>query len=69
MFLDKKDKTLPDISNNKFIVPDNITVSDLITIIRKRVKIGQETSIFIFVNGGTIPQGSASIGVYMKNTK
>lgn len=58
----KKDRTLPSINNNKFIVPDNITVSDLITIIRKRIKIGQETSIFVFVNEGTIPQGSSTMG-------
>lgn len=57
----KKDKTLPDISNNKFIVPDNITVGDLITIIRKRIKIGQDTSIFIFVNESVIPAGSSTI--------
>lgn len=58
----KNDKTLPDINNNKFIVPDNITVSDLITIIRKRIKIGSETSIFIFVNKKTIPSGSDTMG-------
>ena len=53
-----KDKLLPNIDNNKYIVPENITVSEFITIIRKRVKLGEETSIFLFLNGNVIPNGS-----------
>lgn len=65
----KNDKTLPDINNNKFIVPDNITVSDLITIIRKRIKLGSETSIFLFVNKKTIPSGSDTMSVLYEQYK
>jgi GABA(A) receptor-associated protein len=50
----------------KFLVPVNITVSQLIVIIRKKIKLKQQEAIFIFV-GGIIPPSSENIGVIYNN--
>lgn len=60
IYRSKKDKTLNDISNNKFLVPESITVAQFMVIVRRRLNISEEISIFIFVNN-TIPCSSDSI--------
>ena len=47
---DKHCKDLPDIENNKFFVPKDLTIGNFIYIIRKRVKINETDAIFVFVN-------------------
>ena len=54
VFRSKKDKSLGDITNNKFLVPDSLTLGQFISVIRKRIKAvsrhnnGLTTAIFIF---------------------
>ena len=60
VFRSKKDKSLGDISNNKFLVPDSLTLGQFISVIRKRIKINSEVSMFLFINN-TIPCTSASM--------
>jgi GABA(A) receptor-associated protein len=60
IYRSKKDRTLNDISNNKFLVPESITVGQFMVIVRKRLKITEETSIFLFVNNN-IPCSSDTI--------
>ena len=55
------DKILNEISNNKFIVPESITVSQFLTIIRKRIDLSPEMSLFVFINN-TLPLQSSTIG-------
>ena len=56
---------LPLIGKKKFLVPVDVTVSQLVCIIRKRVTIAPEMGIFLFVNsrtkGSHIPPNSLSI--------
>ena len=58
----KHDKILPNINSNKFIVPEDITVSDFMQVVRKRIEVGQESSMFLFVNEKVLPCTSDSIG-------
>lgn len=58
----KHDKILPDINSNKFIVPEDITVSDFMQVVRKRIELGHETSMFLFINEKVLPCTSESIG-------
>jgi hypothetical protein len=60
IYKSKKDKILDDINNNKFLVPDTITIGQFLIIIRKRIKLEKEQSLFLFVNN-TIPCTSESI--------
>ena len=46
----KNDKVLPNINMNKFVVPDKITVAELMNVVRKRIAIGPETSMYFFIN-------------------
>jgi hypothetical protein len=58
----KTDKILPQINNNKFIVPENSTVKDLLYIVRKRIQLDSSISMFFFVNENVLPPSSDTIG-------
>ena len=45
-----KSKNIPDIDKNKFLVPKDLTVGQFVYIIRKRIKLTPDKSIFIFCN-------------------
>jgi GABA(A) receptor-associated protein len=49
---------VPDIDKKKFLVPDNLTMCQFQYVIRKRIKVNPEKSIFIFVNGKLVPSSS-----------
>ena len=44
-----KDNNTNNTNNTNFIVPSNITIAEFIIILRKRIKIYKEESIFMFV--------------------
>lgn len=58
----KHDKVLPNINMNKFVVPSQITVGELMNVVRKRIAIGQDTSMFFFINESLLVCGTNSIG-------
>jgi GABA(A) receptor-associated protein len=63
----KGDKHLKNIDQNKFIVPEDITVAQFMTIIRKKVELTPEMALFLFVNKGTLPvQSSTMAALYNK---
>ena len=43
------------LSNNKFLVPKNFTISQFLILIRKRLKIDESIAIFIFIDN-ILPQ-------------
>jgi GABA(A) receptor-associated protein len=43
-------KDIPDIDKNKYIVSPNITIGQLIHIIRKRIKIDKSHTLYFFIN-------------------
>lgn len=57
----KGDKHLKNIDQNKFIVPEDITVAQFMTIIRKKIDLSPEMALFLFVNKGTLPAQSATM--------
>ncbi len=52
-----EDKDLPDVDKNKFLVPTDLVVSQFIGVIRKRLRIEESKSLFLFV-GRKIPNSS-----------
>tara|TARA_B100001250_G_C19770948_1_gene777151 strand:+ start:575 stop:931 length:357 start_codon:yes stop_codon:yes gene_type:complete len=48
------DTIIPDIDKNKYLVPDDLTVGQLMYVIRKRLKLSPENAIFIFCNGNIL---------------
>ena len=47
----KNDYIIPDIDKNKYLVPNDLTVGQLIYVIRKRLKCSPEKALFIFCGG------------------
>lgn len=58
----KNDRILPKINMNKFVVPSQITIGDLLNVVRKRIDLGPETSMFFFINEKILVCGSDRVG-------
>jgi len=59
---------IPDIDKHKFLVPKDLTVSQFIYVIRKRVKIKAEEAIFLFINN-SLPASSELMSTVYENNK
>jgi GABA(A) receptor-associated protein len=60
-------KNLNDLKKNKYIIPKELTISQIIYIIRKRIEIDSKMSIFLYINN-KIPISNSKIGnVYFEN--
>ena len=46
---------IENIDKNKFLVPTDLTVGQFMYVIRKRIKLSPEVSIFLFVNDAMVP--------------
>ena len=44
---------------NKFLVPSDLTIGQFVYVIRKRIQLGPEQALFIYVNNSILPQSSA----------
>ena len=44
-------KTLPDLHKNKFLVPKELKLSELQTVIRKHIKLDSSVAMFLMING------------------
>ena len=59
---------LPNIDKNKFLVPDDLSVGQMMHVIRKRLTIEPSAAIFLFTEKNTMPTTSQSIAsLYKKN--
>ena len=69
VIVEKLDKsTIYDIDKKKFLVPCDLTVSQFVYVIRNRLKLAQEDSIFIFVNN-SLPNSSSLVSQIYKEHK
>jgi len=48
-----------DLDKNKYLVPDELTIGQLVYVIRKRIKLPPEKAIFIFIDRTTLAPTSA----------
>tara|TARA_Y100000591_G_C21789799_1_gene675923 strand:- start:303 stop:662 length:360 start_codon:yes stop_codon:yes gene_type:complete len=65
----KNDTIIPDIDKNKYLVPDDLTVSQLIYVIRKRLKLSPEMAIFIFCGDGKLLRPNFNMRYIYENHK
>ncbi len=56
----KSDK-LPKIDKSKFLVPQDITVGQFMTIIRKRIQLSESDAFFLFVKNSVLPSNSTTM--------
>lgn len=66
----KKDKYLPRIDKSKLLVAQDMTVATIIQLLKKSIKINENTSIYIMVsNNNTMLSGSQSITTIYQDHK
>ena len=51
----------PDITKNKYLAPDDITVSQLVYIFRKRIKLKENQGIFFFIDNTLLSLSSSTL--------
>lgn len=61
--------TLNEINKSKYLVPNDMTLSQFIFIIRQRIKLESDKAIFVFINNLLPPLSSTMMSLYddMKN--
>ena len=52
--VNKNDTVIPTIDKNKYLVPKDLTIGQLIYVIRKRLKLTAEKAIFVFCSGNIL---------------
>ena len=62
---DKRCKDIPDIDRHKFLVPDDLTVGQFLYVIRKRIKLTPEKSIYLFFDSSIACTSSLISQVYL----
>ena len=61
VIIEKGSRTdIPDIDRVKFLIPSDLTLGQVVYVIRKRIKLNPEHAIFVFVNN-TLPPTSALV--------
>ena len=63
-----KKAKVPNIDRNKFLVPNNLTMGQLVYVIRKRIRIEAEKAIFLFVNKQILCNTSTLSEVYARHS-
>lgn len=62
VILENGDNTIPELNNSQFLLDRNVTIGQLLYILRKRAQIEQYDSIYLFIENGYIPISSDKIG-------
>ena len=56
-----KKSTLPDIEKSKFLVPAELSLGQFMYIVRRRIKLDEKDSLFLFLNNTVMGASSDSI--------
>lgn len=62
------DKSIDDIDKHKYLIPKELTVGQLLYVIRKRIHLTPQQAIFFYINN-TLPSSSTTIETLYKNYK
>jgi len=60
--------SLPNIDKHKFLVPNDLTMGQFVTVIRKRIKLQNNETIFIFINN-VLPPLTAPLSIIYEEHK
>ena len=65
---DPRSKDIPDIDRKKYLVPDDLSIANFMYVIRKRLKLTPDKSIYLFVNDLVMPATSQLLSLmYSEN--
>ena len=62
-------KNVEDINKNKFLVPGDLTLAQFVYVIKKRLTIQKEMSLYIFTQDHAIPQSNNTLKTIYNTTK
>jgi microtubule-associated protein 1 light chain len=65
----QREKVLPILDKSKFLVPDHLSMSELILIMRRRMQLHPHQTFFLLINGKSLANASASVGDVYRNEK
>ncbi|XP_024017269.1 autophagy-related protein 8a-like [Morus notabilis] len=60
----KKESDLPDLNQRPYLVPADLIVGQFVYVVRKRIKLGAEKAIFIFVKNILPPTAAMMSAIY-----
>ncbi|XP_057756185.1 autophagy-related protein 8C-like isoform X1 [Arachis stenosperma] len=65
VIVEKADRSdIPEIDKKKYLVPADLTVGQFVYVVRKRMMLGAEKAIFVFVNNTLPPTASLMSAIY-----
>ena len=67
VIVEKFSMDLPDLDRKKYLVPDDLSMANFMYVIRKRIKLEAEKSIFLFVNNKIMQMSKLMGEVYDKH--
>ena len=56
-------KDIPDIDRHKYLVPRDLTIGQFMHVIRQRIKLEPHVSIYLMINGFTMPATCQMLGL------
>jgi len=71
IYLEKQEGSrLPTIDKHKYLVPKDLTIGQMIHVIRKRIDLSPSQSIYLFTENNTLPSSSQTIeSLFITNAK
>lgn len=69
LFSYSRSRDIPNIDRQKYLVPDDLSVANFMYVIRKRIKIEAEKSIYLFVNNKVMPATAQFISTLYEKYK
>lgn len=58
---------ITDIDKNKYLVPDDLTIGQLVYVVRRRIKLPPEKALFLFINNTIPPTAAVISNVYAEH--
>lgn len=62
----QSEKVLPEIDKKKYLVPSDMTFGQFLYVIRSRLKLKAEFSMFLFINNTLVPLYERMVDIYEK---
>jgi len=63
----RHENQLPPLDRSKFLIPEHVSVGELINILRRRLQLNQSQSVFLIVNGRNLPATAATFSDIYRN--
>ena len=66
---DPRSRDIPDIDRKKYLVPEDLSIANFMYVIRKRIKISPDKSIYLFIDNHIMPATAQLISILYNEYK